>query len=211
MQSVSGVVDTKLAISDFNTYSASVDTALQGKADASALADKLDISDFNTYSGDVDTELQGKQATLTAGNNIDITNNVISVTGSTEITIDDELSPTSTNPVVNSAITSGINSKLSISDFNTYSASVDTAIASKADASALTDYVETTAMTQALADKVDVSAYTAYTSATDTAIASKASEADLQIVSGDVADKADSTAVVELLIQHFKVKQMQAL
>jgi hypothetical protein len=62
----------KLATSDFNTYSGTVDTTLSGK---------LDTSTFDTYSGSVETALSGKQDTLSAGTGIDITNDVISVSG----------------------------------------------------------------------------------------------------------------------------------
>lgn len=232
LQSVSGVVDTKLAISTYTAYTSATDSVIASKASQSdlealsgdvadkadstavtaALADKLDISDFNTYSGGVDTALQGKQATLTAGNNIDITNNVISVTGSTQVVVDDNLSSSSTNPVVNSAITTAIDAlsgdvstisgdvanKLDVSTFETYSGSVDTALSDKVDTSALTDYVDNTTfatytggVATELADKVDVSAYTAYTSATDTAIAAKA---DSTAVTQALASKVDVSA-----------------
>ena len=62
----------KLATSDFNTYSGTVDTTLSGK---------LDTSTFDTYSGSVETALSGKQDTLSAGTGIEITNDVISVSG----------------------------------------------------------------------------------------------------------------------------------
>lgn len=67
-QAVSGKVDN----STYTAYTAATD---------SALANKLATSDFNTYSGTVDTTLSGKQDTLSAGTGIDITNDVISVSG----------------------------------------------------------------------------------------------------------------------------------
>lgn len=75
-QAVSGKVDN----STYTAYTAATD---------SALANKLATSDFNTYSGTVDTTLSGKQDTLSAGTGIDITNDVISVSGvvmSSEVT-----------------------------------------------------------------------------------------------------------------------------
>ena len=46
-----------------------------------ATSGKVDTTTFNTYSGNVETALSGKQETLSAGTGIDITDNVISVTG----------------------------------------------------------------------------------------------------------------------------------
>ena len=46
-----------------------------------SISGKVDTTTFNTYSGNVETSLSGKQDTLSAGTGIDITNNVISVTG----------------------------------------------------------------------------------------------------------------------------------
>ena len=54
--------------------------------------------------GEVGDYLAGKQDTLTAGTGITITNNVISATGGSQITVDTELSSTSTNPLENRAI-----------------------------------------------------------------------------------------------------------
>lgn len=73
------------------------DALLNGKADASALNDYATTSAMNTA-------LAGKQDTLTAGTGITITNNVISATGGSQITVDSALSSTSTNPVENRAI-----------------------------------------------------------------------------------------------------------
>jgi hypothetical protein len=100
----------KLAISDFNTYSGTVDTLINSKASQSDLDalngvvtahtadttvhvttsdktkwnkvdDKLDVTDFNTYSGTVETALAQKQNQLVAGENITISGNVISSEG----------------------------------------------------------------------------------------------------------------------------------
>ena len=49
-----------------------------------AISGKVDVSDFETYSGNVQTALNGKQDTLSAGTGVDITNNVISVTGGSQ-------------------------------------------------------------------------------------------------------------------------------
>jgi hypothetical protein len=95
----SGVtVDQTLDTSSTNAIANSaVATALNSKADSSALSDYATTTAMNTA-------LAGKQDTLTAGTNITITNNVISATGGSQITVDTELSSTSTNPVENRAI-----------------------------------------------------------------------------------------------------------
>ena len=71
---------------------------------------KLSISDFNTYSGTVNAALATKQTTLTAGTGISIVDNVISATGGGGggVTIDPTLDSGSTNPVANSAITEAV-------------------------------------------------------------------------------------------------------
>ena len=95
----SGVtVDQTLDTSSTNAIANSaVATALNSKADSSALSDYATTTAMNTA-------LAGKQDTLTAGTNITITNNVISATGGSQITVDSALSSTSTNPVENRAI-----------------------------------------------------------------------------------------------------------
>ena len=96
----SGVtVDQTLDTSSTNAIANSaVATALNSKADSSALGDYATTSAMNTA-------LAGKQDTLTAGTGITITNNVISATGGgSQITVDSALSSTSTNPVENRAI-----------------------------------------------------------------------------------------------------------
>ena len=94
----SGVtVDQTLDTSSTNAIANSaVATALNSKADSSALSDYATTSAMNTA-------LAGKQDTLTAGTGITITNNVISATAPS-ITVDSALSSTSTNPVENRAI-----------------------------------------------------------------------------------------------------------
>lgn len=95
----SGVtVDQTLDTSSTNAIANSaVATALNSKADSSALGDYATTTAMNTA-------LAGKQDTLTAGTGITITNNVISATGGGSITVDSALSSTSTNPVENRAI-----------------------------------------------------------------------------------------------------------
>lgn len=73
------------------------------------LADKLDVDDFETYSGATATAIGAKQDELTAGTGIDITSNVISVTG-VPLTVEDEVSSSSSNPVKSSGIYNAIES-----------------------------------------------------------------------------------------------------
>ena len=92
-------VDQTLDTSSTNAIANSaVATALNSKADSSALSDYATTTAMNTA-------LASKQDTLTAGTNITITNNVISAAGGgSQITVDTELSSTSTNPVESRAI-----------------------------------------------------------------------------------------------------------
>ena len=117
----SGMVET----SAFTAFSASVETELDNKLDASAytptdlsnyytkdetsgatqiseaLSGKASQSDLLTVSGQV----ANKQDTLIAGENITISGNVISATGGGgQITVDSQLSPTSENPVQNKVL-----------------------------------------------------------------------------------------------------------
>lgn len=96
-------VDQTLDTSSTNAIANSaVATALNSKADSSALSDYATTSAMNTA-------LAGKQDTLTAGTGITITNNVISATGGgSQITVDSALSSTSTNPVQNAVIYAAI-------------------------------------------------------------------------------------------------------
>ena len=98
----SGVtVDQTLDTSSTNAIANSaVATALNSKADSSALSDYATTSAMNTA-------LSGKQDTLTAGTGITITNNVISATAPS-ITVDSALSSTSENPVQNKVIYAAI-------------------------------------------------------------------------------------------------------
>ena len=102
----SAYVDTKLSISDFNTYSGTVNTAIGNKANSSDVYTKSETSGAT----EIATALSGKQDTLSAGTNITIVDNVISAEGGS-ITIDQTLDSGSTNPVANSAITTSLNLK----------------------------------------------------------------------------------------------------
>ena len=88
-------------------------------------ATPIDTSTFYTTaqtssSTEIATALSGKQNTLTAGSGIDISNDVISVTGGGG-TIDAALDANSPNAVANSAITAGINARLLNIDYSTAS------------------------------------------------------------------------------------------
>ena len=91
-------VDQTLDTSSTNAIANSaVATALNSKADSSALSDYPTTAMMNIA-------LAGKQDTLTAGANITITNNVISATGGSQITVDTEITENSQNPVTSAAI-----------------------------------------------------------------------------------------------------------
>ena len=93
---------------DLSNYWTSAQTQ---SAITESVSGKVDTSTFETYSGSVETALSGKQDALSAGTGIDITDNVISVTGGSSITIDPSLDSGSTNPVANSAITTALSGK----------------------------------------------------------------------------------------------------
>jgi len=89
----SGTVDptvfyiiTDASPADMSQYWTSAQT---NSAITEATSGKVDTSTFNTYSGNVETALSGKQDALSVGTGINITNNVISVSGvvmSSEVT-----------------------------------------------------------------------------------------------------------------------------
>lgn len=84
-----------------------VETAFTINASPTKVSQLENDLDFQTKD-EVDAALETKQDVLTAGEGITIEDNVISATGAT-ITIDDELSTTSENPVQNKVVTSAIN------------------------------------------------------------------------------------------------------
>ena len=205
--------------SAFTAYTSATDTALNGKASQ---------TDLETVSGNVDT-ISGDVETinLALADKADTTavTEAISeaVSGKTDL---------SAFTAFTSSTETALNDKLAINDFNTYSGGVDTELSNKADASALADKVDLTAYTaytsatdtvlqgkadvSDLADKVDLTAYTAYTAATETTINGKASQTDLNTVSGAVdtlsgqlADKADTTAMTTALADKLDVSTFE--
>ena len=134
--SVSGAVSTEVA------RAISAETAISGAVDT-----KLAISDFNTYSGAVDTLINSKasQSTVEALNGV-VTAHIADTsihftTGTVQTLIDESISgKANSSDVYLKSETSGateiataLNQKLSISDFNTYSGNVDTALSGKQD------------------------------------------------------------------------------
>ena len=147
LQALESVVGGKLATSDFNTYSAATDSVIASKASntdlqsvSAATDEKLAINDFNTYSSATQTTLNGKAN----ASDLQALESVVDTKANASDL--DALTSVVNGKADTTAMTQELASKLNISDFNTYSASVDTAIASKAD---------TTAMTQALSTKQD--------------------------------------------------------
>lgn len=63
----------------------------------------VDINTYSAYTAATEAVLSGKQETLTAGTGIDITDNVITVTG-VPLTVDDTVTSGSSNPVKSSGI-----------------------------------------------------------------------------------------------------------
>lgn len=104
---VDDLLDTKLDASaytptDLSNYYTKSETSGATQI-STALALKADTATTYTKT-EVDTALGAKQDTLTAGSGIGITNNVISVTGGSSVTVDTELDDTSENPVQNKVI-----------------------------------------------------------------------------------------------------------
>lgn len=99
---LSGIFDPTnyVSVSDFNTYTASTETAI---------GVKVDTSTYEAYTAATDTAIQGKQETLVSGTNIKTINNH-SLLGSGDIhieaqgVIDTEMSNTSENAVQNKVI-----------------------------------------------------------------------------------------------------------
>jgi hypothetical protein len=90
-------LDAKVDITAFNDYTGTT-----------APAQFVDQSDFNTYSGSTLSLINGKQDQLTAGNNISIVGNVISVTGITSqdvVQLKDISGGTEVNEIIPVAIT----------------------------------------------------------------------------------------------------------
>lgn len=174
-------IDTKLAISDFETYSAATDAVIVSKFDASAItaysttvevgnaieaatSGKVNTSDFEIYSGAVETAL---------GNKFDAS----------------AITAYSTSSEVSAEIEAATSGKVNTSDFEIYSGNVETALGNKADLSALTE--DEAVWGQALndinsrintisgdvsslgSDKLNVSDFNTYSGATDAVIASK--------------------------------------
>ena len=94
-----------------------------------ALTDIFDPANYYTKN-EVDTALGGKQATLVSGTNIKTINgnsilgegNLVIESGS-QITVDSELSTTSTNPVENRVITGALNNKANSADLSSVATS----------------------------------------------------------------------------------------
>lgn len=101
--------------------------------DLSATSGKVDTSTYTAYTATTDTAIQGKQDTLTAGTGIDITNNVISVTGGSGGGI--------SSAECQTMIDQSISGKVDNSVYTAYTASTDTALSNKVSTSAVTSAV----------------------------------------------------------------------
>ena len=102
--------------------------AVSGKQDTLISGTNIKTINNESILGSGNITIQGGGSTYTAGDGIDITNDVISVTGKVD---------TTTYETYTAATATAIGNKLATSDFNTYSGTVDTAINSKASQSDL--------------------------------------------------------------------------
>ena len=111
--------------------------ATSGKADTSyvdqSVSGKVDNSVYTAYTATTDTAIQGKQDTLTAGTGIDITNNVISVTGGSGGGI--------SSAECQTMIDQSISGKVDNSVYTAYTSATDTALSNKVSTSAVTSAV----------------------------------------------------------------------
>ena len=99
----SGETETDIPLTDIFDPSNYYTTGQTDAAIAAATSGKVDTNTYTAYTAATDSTLSGKQNTLTAGTGIDITNDVISVTG-VPLTIDDTVTSGSSNPVKSSGI-----------------------------------------------------------------------------------------------------------
>ena len=93
--------DNYVSVDTFTAYTASTDAIINGHISDSSI--HVTSSDKTTWNA--------KQNALTAGTGIDITNDVISVTG-VPLTIDTQMSDSSTNPVQNKVIKSYVDTEV---------------------------------------------------------------------------------------------------
>lgn len=94
------------ALNEIHLAVEELEDSVSGKADTSAVTESINAAVSGKADVSyVDTALSGKQDTLTAGTSIDITNNVISVTG---VTVDQTIIENSTNAVAGGAVYAAI-------------------------------------------------------------------------------------------------------
>lgn len=99
----SGETETDIPLTDIFDPSNYYTTGQTDTAIAAATSGKVDTNTYTAYTAATDSTLSGKQNTLTAGTGIDITNDVISVTG-VPLTVEDTVTSGSSNPVKSSGI-----------------------------------------------------------------------------------------------------------
>lgn len=99
----SGETETDIPLTDIFDPSNYYTTGQTDAAIAAATSGKVDTNTYTAYTAATDSTLSGKQNTLTAGTGIDITNDVISVTG-VPLTVEDTVTSGSSNPVKSSGI-----------------------------------------------------------------------------------------------------------
>ena len=99
----SGETETDIPLTDIFDPSNYYTTGQTDAAIAAATSGKVDTNTYTAYTAATDSTLSGKQNTLTAGTGIDITNDVISITG-IPLSVDDTVTSGSSNPVKSSGI-----------------------------------------------------------------------------------------------------------
>ena len=99
----SGETETDIPLTDIFDPSNYYTTGQTDAAIAAATSGKVDTNTYTAYTAATDSTLSGKQNTLTAGTGIEITNDVISVTG-VPLSVEDTVTSGSSNPVKSSGI-----------------------------------------------------------------------------------------------------------
>ena len=169
---------TKVNVSDFNSYSASTKTDIDGK---------LATADFNAYSASTKTDIDSKLAT----------SDFNSYSAATKTSINSKLSTADFN-AYSAATKTDIDSKLAINDFNSYSGATADKIDDKLEIADFNSYSATTK--SSIDSKLATSDFNTYSAATKNDIDGKLASADFNVYSASTNNIIDSiSATVETL------------
>ena len=209
---ISGVVDTKLAISDFNSYSASTESVINSKQNA---GNYVSADTFSAYTSTTDNAISSINGDITVISGVVDTK--LDITAYTP----SDLSNYYTKNEVDSAISEvsdSLSGYVETSAFTSYSASIDSdisvisgAVDTKLDSSAytptdLSNYytksevdaaIEDIDVSDKLSGYVTTSAFTSYSASIDS---------DIVVISGVVDTKLDATAYTPSDLSNYYTK-----